>query len=245
MLHNYLITAFRNFLRNRSYTLLNVLGLGLGLAGTLVIFSIVSHQTSFDHFHEKADRVYRLVDHYSADYGMEYDPRMPYPLGEALKNDIPDFEKVAQFHGPESGVFSFMDDGVVQNFKEERILFAEPQMFDMLDFQILQGEGPSALDDLEKVYLTESLAQKFFGDRNPIGRTITLDKNNQLTVAGIVADPANNTNIPFKAVVSLETHKKIYPNIYKDSWGMNWMCAIYVMLPENHDRAGIEAKLDG
>jgi len=219
--------------------------LGLGLAGTLVIFAIVSHQTSFDHFHSKADQIYRLVDHYSADYGMEYDPSMPYPLGEALRNDIPDFEAIAQFHGPESGVFSFDDEGVIRNFKEERILFAEPEMFQMLDFKILRGGGASALSELNKVYLTESLASKYFGDDNPVGRTVTLNKKSKLTVVGIVEDPENNTNIPFEAIVSLETHKKIYPKIYKDNWGMNWAGTIYVMLPDNYDRQGIQKKLDG
>lgn len=244
MLYNYLITAFRNFLRNKSYTFLNVIGLGLGLSGTLVIFSIVTHQTSFDHFHSKADRVYRLVDHYSADYGMEYDPSLPYPLGEALKNDIPDFEAVAQFHGPDGGVFSFHEEGVLRNFKEEQILYAEPEMFKMLDFKILQGEGPDGLGDLNKIYLTEFLADKYFGNHNPIGRTINLNKDRKLTVAGIIENHRNNTNIPYRAIVSLVTHREMYPGVYKDNWGMNWACAVYVMLPENADRTGIERKLD-
>lgn len=242
MLKNYIITALRTFKKNKTYTLLNIFGLGLGLACSLVVYTLIHYEQSFDQWHTKKDWIFRVVSHYKADYGDEYGGIVNYAIGDAIRQDITGVEQVAQFHGPDDAKFSFTDSkGEFQIFREKRVLYADTSFLQMLDFKILQGADLRALADPYKVFLTEKVAKKYFGDENPIGRTLSLENTTKLDIVGIIQDIPNNTNLPFDILISYRTFAEMSPWT-SDQWGMQWAGSVYVMLPEGTNQAEIEEK---
>ncbi|MEQ9304497.1 MAG: ABC transporter permease, partial [Marinoscillum sp.] len=245
MLRNYFLTAFRNFKNNKVYSLLNIFGLGIGLASCLFVFTIIEYEYSFDNWHNKKDRIYRVVRHYFGDNGISYSGSIPYPTGDELVRSIPDFEKVVQFHGPEDGKITLTDhNNNLQVFREEQILYTDPAFFEVMDFQILKGSPESSLAEPYTVYLTEKLATKYFGDTDPVGKSMKLDSDKQLTIVGIVQDCPKNTNLPFNMIISLPTMREIMPDVFKNNWGMTWAYSSYVLVPQDADIAALESKMD-
>ncbi|MEQ8471226.1 MAG: FtsX-like permease family protein [Marinoscillum sp.] len=245
MLRNYFLTAFRNFKNNRVYSLLNIFGLGIGLASCLFVFTIIRYEYSFDNWHEKKDQIYRVVRHYHGDNGLSYNGIIPYPTGDELIRTIPDFKKVVQFHGPEDGKITLTDqNGNLQVFREKSILFTDANFFEVLDFEILKGATGESLNEPNTVYLSEKLATKYFGDSNPIGQTLKLDSDRQLKVVGIVEDGPNNTNLPYNMIVSLATMREIMPDVFKNNWGMTWSYSTYVLTEKDADIQALEAKMN-
>lgn len=244
MLKNYLITAFRNFKRNRAYSFLNIFGLAIGLGGCLFVFTIIRYERSFDNWHTKKDRIYRVVSHYNGDNGMHYTGILPYPTGDAILRDIPDFEKVVQFHGPEDEKLSLTDQkGEYQVFRQERVLYTDENFFDVLDFTILRGASPSSLKEPYKAYLTEKMVLKYFGAQDPIGKVIRLNNKHDLEIVGVVETPGKNTSLPFEVIISLPTLRLDIPDVFKDNWGMTWAYSTYVLTRENADVETLEGKL--
>ncbi len=243
MIRNFIITAFRNFKNNISHTLLNAAGLSLGLACCLVVFTIINFEYSFDNWHEKKDRIYRVTTTYYGDNRTTYNGILPYPTGQTLKEEIPEFEKVLEFHGPHDEKLSFTDnDGAVQVFREDDVLLTNEHFFDVMDFELLEG-SPEGLGEPNKIYLTQDLAKKYFKDENPIGRTIRYNGEANLEIAGIVENSPKNTNLPFSCLISIETLKQTQPRIW-DQWGMTWAYSIYVLMKPETDLARLSIKVD-
>lgn len=245
MLRNFFITALRNFKNNKTYALLNIFGLGIGIASCLFVFTLINYEYSFDKFHEKKDRIYRVVRHYHGTSGIGYTGIIPYPTGDAIIADIPDFEEVVQFHGPEDEKIALTDHaGNFQVFRESGILYTDENFFDVLDFRILSGAQAESLKEPYKAYLTQAMAEKYFGTEDPKGKFIRLNNENDLEVVGVVENPRKNTNLPFRMIVSLPTMRERIPDVFKGNWGMTWAYTTYVLAPEGADIAGLEAKLD-
>ena len=220
MLKNYLKTALRNFKNNKSFALLNIFGLGMGLACCLFVFTVIKYEGSFDDWHTNKDRIYRVVNHYYGDNGLNKNGIIPYPTGDAIIANIPDFEKVVQFHGPNDEKFSLTDhQGNLQVFREEQVLYTDENFFDVMDFEIVSGADGKVLGEPFKIILTESMATKYYGDANPIGQTIKINSQESVEVAAVMKDPPTNTNLPFNCIVSMPTLRKRYPDIFKDNWG--------------------------
>lgn len=245
MLKNYFVIALRSFRKNKAYSLLNVLGLAIGLACCLFVFTIIRYENSFDNWHTKKDRIYRVVSHYHGDNRIYYSGILPYPTGDAILRDLPDFEKVVQFHGPEDEKISLIDaSGNFQVFRQSGILYTDEHFFEVMDFEILKGAPGDALKDPYKVYLTQEMATKYYGDENPIGKMVKLNNDKDLEVVGIVQTPPKNTNLPFKMIVSLPTMRLRMPDVFRDNWGMTWAYSCYALAPEDADIPELERKLD-
>ena len=246
MLRNYFITAFRNFKNNKVYSLLNIFGLGVGLASCLFVFTIIRYEYSFDNWHHKKDRIYRVVRHFYGDNGVVYHSgSIPYPTGDELVRTIPDFEKVVQFHGPESEKVAFEDAiGNFQVFREDKVLYTDENFFDVLDFKILKGAEGSALTEPYKVYLSETTAKKYFDEESPIGKTLTFNSEEQLEVVGIVENCPDNTNLPFDIIVSLPTLRRRMPEVFKNNWGMTWAYSTYILAPKSANITQLEDKME-
>ncbi|WP_421871207.1 ABC transporter permease [Marinoscillum sp.] len=246
MLRNYFITAFRNFKNNKVYSLLNIIGLGVGLASCLFVFTIIRYEYSFDNWHEKKDRVYRVVRHYYGDNGVvSHSGIIPYPTGDELIRTVPDLEKVVQFHGPEDEKIALTDEtGNLQVFRENKILYTDENFFDVLDFEILEGAEGSILAEPYKVFLSEDIAKKYFGNSSPIGQTLTFNNTDQLEVVGIVENCPDNTNLPYNIIASLPTMRRRMPDVFKDNWGMTWAYSAYILAPKSADIKQIEDKME-
>jgi putative ABC transport system permease protein len=158
MIRNYIKTAWRSLLRHQTYTAINITGLAVGIAACLVIFLVVQYETSFDTFHTKKDRIYRVTGVVTKP-SLNFQSGVPFPLPEALRLDLPQLPAAVILRN-EGNFFSVNN----KKFKENEAYYAEPQFFDMFDFGWLAGDKKTALAEPNTVALTRSEADKFFGD---------------------------------------------------------------------------------
>jgi ABC-type antimicrobial peptide transport system permease subunit len=222
MLKNYFKTAFRSLVRNRNYTIINIAGLAVGIAVCMTIFIIIQFQSSFDNFHSKKDRAYRvLTEYHHADAAaISYGKGVPFPMPAGLKTAFPQLEQVAPVYASHNDELQVLDaNGTpVKNFKEQNgVFYTEPSFFQIFDFPLLAGSYAS-LKDPNNVLLTKEIAETYFGDwRSAMGKTIKLTGSYRigaalfqfppigLKVSGILATIPANTDFQLKLVVAYGT----------------------------------------
>ena len=194
MLKNYLKISLRNLKRQKAYSLINVLGLALGFACAILIFSFVKYHLGFDAFHSKKDRIYRIVteDHMETVF---YYPGTPPPVGKAFRNDYTFAEKVSRVYVMDQQLVSLPFSGDNPKFLEEPgVAFVEPGFFDILDFPLIKGDNRNLLMEPNTALVTERIAKKYFGDADPMGKIIRLNNKLDFRITGILADLPNNTD---------------------------------------------------
>ncbi|HXR84418.1 MAG TPA: ABC transporter permease [Hanamia sp.] len=221
MFKNYFKTAFRSLTRNRSYTIINIAGLAVGIAVCMIIFMIIQFQTSFDNFHSKKDHIYRvLTESHHADAGnITYAKNVPFPMPAGLKTEFPQLE-VAPVYASHNDELQVPDDNgtPVKNFKEQSgVFYTSPSFFKIFDFPLLAGSYAS-LKDPNNVLLTKEIAETWFGDwKTAMGKTIKIRGYYSigpglfqfppvaLKVSGVLATIPANTDFQLKLVVAYGT----------------------------------------
>ena len=188
MILNYIKVSLRNIRRHTSYTALNVLGLSLGIACAVLIFSFVKYHVSFDDFHADSDRIYRIVTEQHRDQ-VSYVPSVPNPLGKVLREDHTFAEKIARVATFDSPLITIEESGNSRKFKEAEMAFVEPEFFDIFNYPLAQGGShAAALHAPHSALITERIAKKYFGDESAMGKSLMLDTKIQFTVTGILKD---------------------------------------------------------
>ncbi|HEX5153760.1 MAG TPA: ABC transporter permease [Parafilimonas sp.] len=253
MFKNYFKTAFRSLTRNRNYTIINIAGLAVGIAVCTMIFMIIQYQTSYDTFHSKKDRTYRVLTeyHHTEAAGISYAKNVPFPMPEGLKAAFPQLEQVAPVYASHNDELQVLDDnGIpVKNFKEQSgVFYTSPSFFKMFDFPLLAGSYES-LKDPNNVLLTKEIAQSYFGNwKTAMGKTIKITgyysmgaglfqfPATALKVSGILATIPANTDFQLKLVVAWGTDftgDKEY-GFQQPGWnGTAPGFGCYVLLPQN------------
>ncbi|HUQ64752.1 MAG TPA: ABC transporter permease [Flavitalea sp.] len=253
MLKNYFKTALRSLTRNRSYTIINIAGLAVGIAVCILIFIIIQFHTSFDDFHTKKARVCRvLTEYHPADAAnISYGKGLPLPMPTGLKTSFPELEEVAPIYASHNDQLQVLDDNgtPVKNFKEQSgVFYTEPSFFDIFDFPLLAGSYAS-LKDPNNVLLTKEIAETYFGDwKTATGKSIKLTGSYRigaglfqfppivLKVSGILATIPANTDFQLKLVVAFGTDftgDKLY-GLQNPDWNeMSPDLGCYVLLPPN------------
>ena len=249
MFKNYFKIARRNLMRNKSYAAINIAGLAVGIAVCLVIFIIIQFQTSFDEFHTKKDRIYRvLTEYHHAETGsVSYGKDMPFPMPLGLKTGFPQIEQVAPVFASHDDQLLIPDNNgvIVNEFKEQHgVFFTSPSFFKIFDFPLLAGSYES-LKDPDNVLLTKETAEKYFGDwKTAMGKTIKLRAGGYifehgtdvLKVSGILATIPPNTDFQLKLVVAYGTG---FTGSYLQK-STDWAETVpdfgcYILLPPNTD----------
>jgi putative ABC transport system permease protein len=222
MFRNYFKTAFRSLARNRNYAIINIAGLAVGIAVCMMIFIIIQFQTSYDTFHPKKDRIYRvLTESHHADAGnITYAKNIPFPMPAGLKAEFPQLEQVTPVYASHNDELQVLDENgtPVKNFKEQSgVFYTSPSFFNMFKFPLLAGSSES-LKDPGNVLLTKEIAETYFGDwQSAIGKTIKIRgyysmgaglfqfPATALKVSGILAAIPANTDFQLKLVVAWGT----------------------------------------
>ncbi len=211
MIKNYIKTAWRNLLRNKSYATINVIGLAIGIAACLLIFLIIQFETSFDNFHTKKDHIYRVATAFSTPDGVHMESGVPLPTPEGLRIDFPQIKEVAAIFRNDGSHYSIGNANKgqpVKKFKEDDAYYAEPQFFSIFDFGWLAGDKKTALSEPNTVVLSQDEADKFFGNwHSAMGKIIRYENKRDLKVTGILKNSPPNTDFPIKLVVSYATMK--------------------------------------
>ncbi|PWK26159.1 ABC-type antimicrobial peptide transport system permease subunit [Arcicella aurantiaca] len=239
MLQNYLKIAYRTLLRYKAYTALNVLGLTLGLTCAILIYLMVSFHLSFDKFHSKADRVVRIVSYFNTPDGEFYTPGVPAPLGDAARTEIAPLEKVSMVYNEDNVTVALIENNVpTKKFKEDNggLFFVEPDLFSILDLKILKGNVQD-LTQPNVVFLTEKMAKKYYGDKDPIGKILRLDARLNVKIVGIVQDFPSNTDIKGSIIASYltrDTYSPEWAKHMKMHWGgINSSTQCFALLKPN------------
>jgi putative ABC transport system permease protein len=217
MFKNYLKIARRNLMRNKSYAAINITGLAVGIAVCMVIFIIIQFQTSFDNFHTKKDRIYRVLTeyHHEGSADVSYGKDLPFPIPLGLKTAFPQLEVAPIFASQNDQMLIVDNKGNTEKaFKESRgLFFTSPAFFKIFDFPLIAGTYES-LKNPNNVFLTKEIADKYFGDwKLAMGRTIKLQVGgfmfehgtDVVTVSGILQTIPANSDFQLKAVVSYGT----------------------------------------
>jgi putative ABC transport system permease protein len=243
MLKNYLKISWRNLLRNKTYTAINVAGLALSMTCGILIFILVSFNLSFDKFHKNGDRIYRLVTEAHRD-NISYVSSVPPALGSAIRRDYTFAEAVARIVNLGDQTITVGQGAQAKPFKEaDGINFAEASYFNIFNFPLVAG---SVSPEKNTVVLTERVAKKYFGNENPIGKTLNLDRGVLLTVTGILKDLPPNTDQKgevFAAYQTLEATNDFF--VKDDSWGgIGSAMQCFVRLKPGVNLSQIEAEMD-
>lgn len=217
MLKSYLLIAYRSLIRNKEYSIINVVGLAVSIASCLVLAYVIHYELSFDTFHKNKDRIYRITNEVKLEEGMDYGEGVPAPLPDAMRLDFPQISQVGTiFSIPNSqiDVMNGKPENEIQFREELGVFFAEPQFFKIFDFGWLHG-SPEVLLEPNVAVLTQETAEKYFGTwENAIGKSIEYRNSNALKVNGILKNIPSNTDFPMKVVISFKTRGQENPN-----WG--------------------------
>lgn len=225
MLRNYIITAYRNLSRNKVYALLNVLGLALGIGCSIVIFKVVRYELSYDKHQQNYDRVYRIVSEDLYPDRVDYGQGVPHPLAAALKQDFPEVLQSVNTH-MDFGQVNTLNNGQIDKkfLLEGKILFTEPQYFEIFPTQWLAGDASTALTEPNTAVITAGTLKKFFNlepeqASQIIGESISYENNVLFKIVGVIIDPPENSNFAFE--VFFEYQSQSATNVYYDE-GKRW-----------------------
>lgn len=234
MIKNFIKIALRNLLKNKGYSIINIMGLSMGITCCLILFMVVKFELSFDNFHPNSDRIYRVVTGFKRTTGMVYNQGAPVPLHEALKNDLPDLEHIAFVEYNFEGDI-VLTDNELQKYKEEHIGFANQDYFEIFQHEWLAGSKSNALTAPNQVVVSEKLAVKYFSSPEAaLNQTVRLNNKYDLKISGVVKSFPHNSDFPFNVWVSLPTVKKELEE--EGEWGsVSSSRQHFVLLPENHD----------
>ena len=234
MLKNLIKTAVRHIVKHFGYSILNILGLTLGITSALFLIIYVADEVSYDRYHEKADRIYRVSSTIK-----EPDDQFTWifaqiPFGPQVVHDYPEVQSSVRFINMPRALYKFED----KEFNEENFFYVDSTLFDIFTYKVIKGEIKSALLAPKKIILTEKIANKYFGKSDPIGKTLTTGTDTY-EVTGVIQDVPTNSHFRFDAVAARNNLPK-----QLGSWG-NFGVFTYLLFPEKFDVKAFETKMQG
>ncbi len=237
MFKNYLKVALRNIKRHKGYSLINISGLAIGMACCILILLWVQHEVSYNRFHEKADDIYRLYTDFHFDQGVVPFSNVPHLVGPEIQSTVPEVKLTVRI----------LDDALTVKrgrdiFHESKILYVDPSFFDIFTFPLIQGDPETVFSEPYSVVISESMARKYFGHQDPLGEALTMDREYQLKVTGIIKDVPNNSSIIFDFLIPYSFLEAIG---YDISNRHAWECQTYLLLNKNVPAEQVVKKISG
>ncbi|UCE40524.1 MAG: ABC transporter permease [Candidatus Aminicenantes bacterium] len=233
MLKNYIKTAVRNLLKRKGYSLINIVGLAIGMASCLLILMFVNDELSYDTFNEKADRIHRVAGSFFWG-GRSFDIAVaPAPAAQVLIDEFPEVENAVRFRQRGRYVFRYGDN----TYREMRVSYVDSSFFEIFSIPLLKGNPATALLDPNTLILSRNTAHKYFGDENPVGKTLRLNDQTDYMVTGVFEEIPGNSHFHFDVFISMES--------LRESKSKTWMSQnfqTYILLHEGADPAAVEAK---
>ncbi|WP_176955853.1 ABC transporter permease [Catalinimonas alkaloidigena] len=223
MFRNYFLIALRSFRKHKTFSLINLVGLTLGLTAGLLIFAWVLDETRYDQFHREADRVFRVQTYWGDDPQTDQYATTPPPLAEVIKSEVPEVEAVARVFTWNASTMR-LPENEDRAFRETRIFIADPNFLEVLDCHLIRGEAETALKDPQSIVITKATALRYFGqeawDQNQVlGRSILFGGDRTPRHVTGVVDPPAQTHFPFDMLVNI--HFGYDEFAYNDNWAWN------------------------
>jgi putative ABC transport system permease protein len=239
---NYLKVALRNLFRNKLYSFLNIAGLAIGIACCVLILLYIQDELSFDRFHEKADRIYRVNSHFVIPERTMHFATTAHVQGPMLKDEYPEVENYTRFSSYGSRrVIRYKEN----TFYEEKFIYADHTLFDVFSFKLIKGDPKDALVRPNSLVITEEMAEKYFGNEDPMGKDLRVNIDSLFKVTGVVENVPKTSHIRPDFFASFST-LKLEPtgNVGQDMLS-NVNCLTYILLREGMDYKEFEQKLVG
>ncbi len=252
MLKNYFVTSFRFIKREKMFSMMNILGLALGIGCGLVIYKIIDHETSFDKHHSNYEHIYRLVNEFERDGDYVYFAGQPHAIAEGLRNDF-GITSTMSYYDKDGFIAVEDSEGNKKKFQEsEGVVFIEPEFLTLFDFEWISGNATSALSEKGKVILTSSNAQKYYGLKpddvhKAVGRSLVLENEKTLYVSAVIEDLPSTSDFPFKVVFHYQDQDVANRYFYEGkSWQeYNSATNCFVLLKDQMSQSEFEEQLEG
>jgi len=239
MLKNYFKIAFRNLLKNKAYSVINIGGLAIGMACFLLIALYIQNELSYDHYHEKGENIYRVIHQRNSE---DADTWVwgNAPIGPALKSDFPEIVEKVQFSGRSDILLTYEEN----SFQESECFYVDATVFDVFSWPLIYGDSKTALETPYSIVLTETTAKKYFGNQNPVGKTLEgiggRANDGTYTVTGVMADVPSNSHFSFDVLMSMGSFYQSRPEIF-EWWGYVDFYT-YLLVSDNFDQKGFQSK---
>jgi putative ABC transport system permease protein len=228
MFIHFIRTAFRYLLKRKTYLLINVSGLAIGIASFILIMIYVMDELNYDRYHQRADDIYRIAQIYDFEGVGENSASLPFPVAFTLKNDFPglieNICRVYNFQAPRSLV-----EYGEQKFNERRFFFVDSTFFEIFNHTFIMGDPATALDEANCVVITESMANKYFGEEDPMGKILKFEEVALLKVSGVIEDVPSQSHFIFDFIGSMSSVKAAYRGRLPTTWVWN-PCWTYMIL---------------
>ena len=238
MIRNYFKIALRNFVQQKYYSLINTLGLALGIAACILILLFVKDELSYEHSFENHHQIYRLVEDFPMGTHLSQSATVPFPTKNTLMSDFPEIKNATLIFRPSSWGQSAvlkLDD---EEYFEDDFIFADHEFLEIYKFNFISGEPAKALLGPNELLLTQTAAKKYFGDEDPRGKRLNLNNFVDLEVIGVIEDLPRNTHLQFDMIGSFETFKSFFannPTFFETQW--TWVAAWMYFTVENEKDA--------
>ncbi len=241
MIKNYLKIAWKILFRNKTYSLLNIMGLSMGITCALIIFVILDLQLSYNRDNKTAERTYRVVmDFHYPEGDISHSQGVPLPLGAALRTDFPFLEKVATVNGLSSAQIAVLgaDNAPIKKFYEKNLFgaslaFVEPSLFDIFDYTWLTPNAAATLNEPNTAVITEKLARKYFDNDNPIGKMLRVNNKVEVRVTGVIKNIPVNTDLLYEVFISFKTLETYNPSAISNWKSANSDIQCFVVMAKN------------
>jgi putative ABC transport system permease protein len=237
LLWNYIKIALRNIKRHKSYSLINIFGFSVALIPAVLTFLYVAYEFSYDKHNENYDRIYRIISN------GKYGTIMPVPLGPTLKADAPEIEETVRMRGGSEPI-KYKD----KEIDEKNVMWADPEILKVFSFEFVKGNPTKVFKNKYSIIISESAANRFFGNQNPIGKTLTLRNIYSLKITGIYKDLPQNSHFDADFIVPVTISygsqiKQAGITMDDHSWGFS-IFLTYVLLKQHADPAAFEKKIN-
>jgi len=235
MIRNYFISAIRNLIRQKGFSIINISGLAIGMGIAILIFLWVKHELSYDKFNDKSDNIYRLVQtqHYSS--GPLTTVCVPGPIARDIRNDIPEITNTFMYYVTTATI------SYEEKLFTEDVRLADPELFEMFTFAFQQGDSRQVFDDLNSVVITEKMAKKLFDNENPMGKIIKYNSDHSFKVTGVISETPENSSFRFDMCIPFEYIEELGFTINRYGWNSYY---VYTELEKGIDYQKVNEKIE-
>ncbi|UCE20933.1 MAG: ABC transporter permease [Candidatus Aminicenantes bacterium] len=238
MFKNYLKIAYRNLIKHKSFSLINIFGLSLGITCCILILAYIGYEFSYDRYHKNAESIYRIASKRTTMGRTQEFAVSPGPAGPTMIKDFPEVINAVRFMPTVKRAFAYGD----KKFFETGVLYADQSVFKVFSFELIEGDPETALEVPFTMVITQETAQKYFGDESPMGKIIKWDNNFEYRITGVVKSPPPNSHFTFNVLASFSTLIRYDPRL-GSSWNTSYQT--YLLLQENTDPEEFEKKIGG
>lgn len=239
MLRNFYVLAIRNFYKNRAYSIINILGLSVGLSAFIMLTLFVKYESSYDTFNKDYERIFRVEQKVRTANEISTWSQMPAATSTVLEEKYPEVEEAISFQETWGEYLSSTKE---RTFYEENGYYANPDIFDLFNIKFVSGKKKTALDAPMKIALSESLAKKLFPDSDPVGQDVLADSKRTYIVSAVFKDLPYNSNTRFSYLIPYSTKKQVGHDDVFDHWDW-WGTRVYIKLKKGVDYKLFESKI--